>query len=337
MNEPLHRLFLLHALTPLHIGGDEGVGGIDLPTMREAHTGYPLVPGSSLKGVLREAGELAHGVAADAVRGAFGPPQAEAGDFRGGLVLTDAHLLALPVRSLYGTFAWLTCAPVLARLDRDLALSGAAGRLPSLAKVGKTAALVAAAEDGQPASALVGSSGGRHRVFLEELIMEVEASPEVTTVAEGIAGWLWPGEEGACSRELFTRRLLVVHEDVFAFYTRLGMEIRSRVKIERETGTAAGSGPWAEEHMPAETLLAGLAMGRATRVKPPRKPEERGGPEEGEAAAGESWPAGKSLEVLEGLAAGAPVLRFGGHSTIGLGRARFHLAPNGAPPRKEKP
>ncbi len=116
MSEPDHQLYLLHALTPLHVGGDEGVGGIDLPTMREAHTAYPLLPGSSIKGVLREAVEARHGVDSAEVRGAFGPPQAESSDFRGGLVFTDANLLALPIRSLYGTFAWVTAPPVLARL-----------------------------------------------------------------------------------------------------------------------------------------------------------------------------------------------------------------------------
>ena len=46
----------LHCLTGLHIGGtDEGfeIGGIDNPVIKDLITGYPYVPGSSLKGKLR--------------------------------------------------------------------------------------------------------------------------------------------------------------------------------------------------------------------------------------------------------------------------------------------
>src|SRR5205807_971444 len=38
--------------------------------------------------------------------------------------LTDARLLAFPVRSLRGVFAWVTCRTVLERLERDAALAG---------------------------------------------------------------------------------------------------------------------------------------------------------------------------------------------------------------------
>lgn len=43
-------------LTGLHIGGSSGfsaIGAIDSPVVRDKHTGWPIVPGSSLKGKLR--------------------------------------------------------------------------------------------------------------------------------------------------------------------------------------------------------------------------------------------------------------------------------------------
>lgn len=328
MSEANHQLYLLHALTPLHVGGDEGVGGIDLPTMREAHTGYPLLPGSSLKGVLREAAEIKYKNAdSDEVRGAFGPSQVESGDFRGGLVLTDANLLLLPVRSLYGTFAWVTCPPALARLGRDLEVAGL-GRFPSIPEIDRKTGLVAVGEGGRARSALLVESAPGGRVFLEELAIQARPSAEVAELASRIAAWLWPAE-GDRARDFFLDRFLVVHEDVFSFYARLGLEVRSRVKIDRNTGTAAGSGPWAEEHMPAETILAGLVMGRRTKVKPKKNGEER----QGKTAAdeGTEWSPQKSLGILREVASQSPVIRFGGHSTIGLGRARFRLAGPGSP------
>lgn len=301
-----HRLYLLHALTPLHVGTGDAVGAIDLPTLRERHTGFPLLPGSSVKGVLREAAELAPAVAEESVRFAFGPPRENAGDHRGGLVLTDAHLLALPVRSLCGTFGWVTCGEVLRRLRRDLEVAGIDAPDPVPA-VGERAAGLLPTDDGQKSSALLVPV--RQQVFLEELLLTVEKRPEVTKLAEWMAERLWPGDEQA--HTLLRQRLLVVHDDVFAFFTRVGLEVRSRVKIDPETGTAAESGPWAEEHIPAEALLWGLAMGRTTLVE------------------GEKKRPGDSLGVLAEVAGAGPVLRFGGHATIGLGRARVRLANGG--------
>jgi CRISPR-associated protein Cmr4 len=324
MSEADHQLYLLHALTPLHVGGDEGVGGIDLPTMREVHTDYPIVPGSSVKGVLREAAELSHGPDSAEVRGAFGPPQAESGDFRGGLIFTDANLLALPVRSLYGTFAWVTCEPALSRLARDLEVAGLAEPMPDFSAIDRESGLVPAGEDGAALSALVVQTPAS-RVFLEELALRAVPSAEVASLAAKLAGWLWP-DENERARSFFVRRLLIVHEDVFSFYTRLGLELRSRVKIDRDTGTAADSGPWAEEHMPAETVLVGLIAGRRTKMKSKRGMGEGGRrPAGGGTDEGTAWSPAQSLGVLRGIVDKTPLIRFGGHSTIGLGRARFRL------------
>ena len=57
------RLLFIHALTPLHPGSGQGVGAIDLPIHRERATNLPVLPGSSIKGCLRDAmaAELAAG------------------------------------------------------------------------------------------------------------------------------------------------------------------------------------------------------------------------------------------------------------------------------------
>ncbi|MCS7269380.1 MAG: RAMP superfamily CRISPR-associated protein, partial [Geminicoccaceae bacterium] len=50
----LTRPFLLHALSPLHAGTGQAAGIVDLPIARMKATGIPFVPGSSIKGVLRD-------------------------------------------------------------------------------------------------------------------------------------------------------------------------------------------------------------------------------------------------------------------------------------------
>ncbi len=313
MTEAEHHLpYLLHALTPVHVGGDEGQAGIDLPTLREQHTGYPLIPGSSVKGVLREEAMENASTSEKEVNAAFGPPSEEAGDHRGGLVFTDALLLALPVRSLYGTFAWLTCPFALHRLSRDLGVSGL-DPLPTFAELVFEDCAVPASDDGKLDSKLVERKDDSGRVYLDEVELTARPSQDAATLARDLSSWLWPGDAEAA--ELFRGRLAVVHDDLLGFLSRLALEVRSRVKIDRDTGTAAGSGPWTEEHIPAETLLAGLAVGRRTQEG--RRPE------------GTRWKAEQSLEVLRSLTRNGPLLRFGGNATIGLGRTRMRLVENG--------
>ena len=48
------RIFHLHALSALHVGTGQGIGAVDLPIARSRATNLPLVPGSALKGVLRD-------------------------------------------------------------------------------------------------------------------------------------------------------------------------------------------------------------------------------------------------------------------------------------------
>src|ERR1035437_2635373 len=119
------KMYWLHALSPLHVGAGAGVGFIDLPIAREKVTGWPILPGSGVKGVLADHHKAATDKARrdnHQLRAAFGiadSDDATTGN-SGSLVFSDARLVCLPVRSLYGTFAWVTSALALNRLARDL-------------------------------------------------------------------------------------------------------------------------------------------------------------------------------------------------------------------------
>jgi CRISPR-associated protein Cmr4 len=54
MRKLSQHLVTLYTRTPLHIGCGTSVDVVDLPIMRERITGFPVIPGSSLKGVLRD-------------------------------------------------------------------------------------------------------------------------------------------------------------------------------------------------------------------------------------------------------------------------------------------
>ncbi|MGB9873676.1 MAG: RAMP superfamily CRISPR-associated protein, partial [Hydrogenobacter sp.] len=49
----MSKTYLIRTLTPLHVGTGTGLGYVDLPIYREAHTDFPSIPASAIKGVLR--------------------------------------------------------------------------------------------------------------------------------------------------------------------------------------------------------------------------------------------------------------------------------------------
>ena len=310
-------LYLVRAISPLHVGVGEGLGTINLPTARESLTGYPLVPGSSVKGVLRDHAEYRN-LTKEEVWTAFGPDQTQAADARGGLVITDANLLALPVRSLYGTFAWVTCPFILRRFAADAAEAGFDdGILETFRDLGR---------DGQQnprvtdeACRLLAKGEGERLLLEDRPFGGVVRDPGVRAAGAWLAQKLWPNDEDRDLRAFFQARFAVLPDDPFGFFTRTALEVRQRVRIDRQTGTAAASGPWSEELMPAETLLHGLVLGRRTVFVPDGTPNDtrRKGPEDGPG-------------VLRSLLADRPLLRLGGKSSGGSGRVHLRLVePNG--------
>jgi len=304
-------LYFLHAVTPLHAGVGEGVGAINLPTARERATKYPFMPGSSVKGVLRERAEqIKGGDDKEAVVVAFGPPSEFAADARGGLVFTDASLLCLPVRSLFGTFAWVTCPLVLRRFVRDATEAGL--DMPALPSFVGDAVM--------PTGTCLVKAAPATGLFLEELRLEAAANSEGANAwVEWLKARLFAGDE--VEQGFFSERFVIVRDDIFSYYTKMSLEVRNRVKIDDDRGTAAKSGPWTEEHLPTESLLVGLAIARRTAyVK--RGRDEKGDPTEEKPSARNAEDA---WSVLEEVLRQRPVLRFGGHASVGLGRARIGL------------
>ena len=123
--------YFLHALSPLHVGTGQSVEAIDLPIARMRSTGIPFVPGSSVKGVIRW--ERKEQLLQDEWTAVFGPDKQNAEEHAGAVVFGDARLLALPVRSLKGVFAWVTSPLLLVLAKRDLdGVSGVPTNVPSI-------------------------------------------------------------------------------------------------------------------------------------------------------------------------------------------------------------
>ncbi|MFQ3582859.1 MAG: type III-B CRISPR module RAMP protein Cmr4 [Chloracidobacterium sp.] len=243
------RLLLMHALSPLHAGTGQGVGVIDLPIAREKATGLPYVPGSSVKGVLREAC-MADDKGRHHVSQVFGPESEQASDHAGTLHISDQRLLLLPVRSFAGTFAWTTSPYGLARFARDLTAVGGAlpGFIPSLPANSDQAWTTEATK----------LCAQEKTVILEDLDLVAQPQAAVNAWADWLGRALFP--ESADWQAWLRERLCVVGDDVFNFLAETATETTARIRLDDETKTVAEGALWYEEALPAESVLYGLAV-----------------------------------------------------------------------------
>jgi CRISPR-associated protein Cmr4 len=238
-------LLVLHALTPVHTGTGQAVDVVDLPVAREKVTGWPVIPASSIKGVLRDAccsKDPRHGKAFGGPDPGDAPEGGSTRHFAGNLLFSDGRLLCFPVRSFAGVFAWTTCPSALERLARDCR----AARLedpPRLAGP-KDLSSVLVTE-----STRLRDSGDR--VILEEFDLKV-ADPRVDELAKDIASRVFEDENW---RESFVSRFAVLHDDLFTTLTETATEVVARVALMDETKTVRPGALWYEEAVPAESIF----------------------------------------------------------------------------------
>jgi len=224
-------ILFLFTRTPLHIGAGASVGAIDQPIVRERHTGYPVIPGSSLKGVLRDACNRGNQAAqADALFGT----QTDAGKVSFG----EGRLLAFPVRSAKGAFAFVTSRLALERFRRDR--DGLTG-LPELPTLPDMECL---------AGETVTVSNNQHKgVVLEEYRFNPK---DVFPVAwENALQALLDDPVWQAGKS----RFVMLSDGDFAHFVKSTCEISQHVGINPETGTAKKGALFNLEAVPAETLF----------------------------------------------------------------------------------
>jgi CRISPR-associated protein Cmr4 len=300
--------YLLHALSPVHAGTGQAAGIIDLPIARMRSTGIPFVPGSSLKGVLREARRSGQ-TPSDRLAAVFGPlrrvpgPEGDTAvlDHAGALVVGDARLLALPVRSFRGTFAFVT-SPLLLRLaHRDLAGVNGLPRPPEAIAGSEAKARVVDKSLNVPVDP---KGKGPKVLYLEDLNLDATLNdPDANAWAEAIKKAL-PEDE----RDLFARRFALVDDETMTFLWETATQVDTRIRVDHTTGTVADGALWTEESLPAETLLVGLMS--ATAETSPRNDKDKLGEEE-------------LLNVALPARSTGEIIQLGGKATIGRGRCRL--------------
>ena len=286
-------LLLLTSETPLHAGAGQSVDGIDLPIQREVHTDWPCVFGSAVKGALRAHAEQRMEPKSTAITDLFGPDHGGAQErdtsHAGALLVGDATLLALPVRSLQSSFKWVTCPQAIRRFARTAERLGLALTLPAISQPAPDKAL------GQ----------GDAKLFLEEFRFEQSPDACIGALAKALA----PLSGGALDEATLLQRLVVVHDDIFSFLARNATSVQPHIAIDSTTKTVKDGALWFEETLPPETLLYVPLTATASRRK------------------GGALTAAQVLEQFEQLLpAGKNWLQLGGNETTGMGWCRVGIA-----------
>lgn len=235
-------LYHLHTLSALHCGAGQSAGVIDLPIARDRATNLPLVPGSSLRGVLRDDFAGKDGKESPLEKTLFGPRSIGGADdaYAGALAVGDAHLLLLPIRALAGIVAYATCPFILKRYAKDANIAIAAPELLD------TQAF--------HASGNVNSLAGK--IVLEDLDLVPVHKSEADAWAQAIAKIVFPDD--AEGQKDIVARFLILPDSVFSFLAETATEIRARIAIDNDTGIVINGALWYEENLPAESVLWGI-------------------------------------------------------------------------------
>ena len=244
-----HQLLSLITETSLHAGAGGSQGYIDLPIQREAHTDWPCIFGSSFKGALRAAATLSAGTSLNDVLWLFGPESAAApapgvdAAGAGALVVTDARLALLPVRSLTGHYKWVTCPAVLKRLQSDLLrldllLPSDKPWPPALPNPKGEEVCVHGVPVANPPKTLL---------YLDELAFSSQIQ-NISLLCVALSGAL------GISKEDLEQRLAVVDDARFAHLARYATPVATHVKLDERKRVVKGQ-LWTEESLPPDTVL----------------------------------------------------------------------------------
>ncbi len=302
----LHDLLFYQTITPLHVGCGQDVGVVDLPVIRERTTGYPFLPGSGIRGSLRQ---VFGSRDAGSVSSLFGPTaeESETGPRHAGCVAVhDARLLLFPVRSDQAPFLWITCPAVLQRFSRDVGVF--------LANPGAWPAPFGAAPGDEK---VLGRFKGLV-IYLEEMDFGVLPLPP------DLSPWLAALGSALGVADL-AARIAVVSDGTFHYFVTHATQVLQHNRLTSAKTVAQGQ-LFSVEAVPPEAVFYGF-LG-ATEPRQPLKPEGEGAgaEEEPEEETGGPKTREQALAALKGLFTGTDActwLQLGGDEGTGLGVTRI--------------
>src|SRR5690625_2034009 len=222
----------LYAISPVHMGSGQAVDVIDNPIQRERHTGHPSFAGSGLKGALRHS-YINLGGDPDFINHLLGPaPDGGEGGatalHAGAVSIGDAQLVALPIRSLRGSYVYATSGEAIARALRLLKLAELDINWPVFS-VSKNQALVSNEQQ---------LSDGK-KLHLEAFEYQAQVDDALRDLAKQLADLALPDKPGhAFFREKISNDLIVLSDSDFSYFAQNAMVVEPHVRIDPVTGSA---------------------------------------------------------------------------------------------------
>ncbi|MBB1126679.1 type III-B CRISPR module RAMP protein Cmr4 [Thiospirillum jenense] len=278
----------LLAETSIHAGAGQMATAIDLPIQREAHTGWPVIFGSAVKGALRARAEEQK---VDWLFSVFGPDVGNAHEHAGALLVGDARLLLLPVRSLTGHFKWVTCPALLKRFAADakrLELTAFSIDLP----------FDLLADD----TVLLPQLTKTHVLYLEEFQFNT-AERDFSAIIPVLAKLM--GRDDA--EAILNKQLVLVNDDRFNHLAQFATPVNPHICIDNATKTVKPGALWYEETLPPDTLLYVALHAQSARMK------------------GSNQSAAEVLKHVTTELFQRPYLQLGGNETVGMGWCKVSI------------
>ncbi len=240
---PQEKRLLMHTLDPVHIGIGGGFGAVDLQVLRETNTNLPIVPGSSLNGVIRAyAAQRLNGGQCSGQRDhcgnciicyAFGYANGVSASSRGTVRVQDAEILLFPVASGAGPI-WITTKARLARFGFMLKAPNSHSGLDDHRTVYLTLPRTAWNHNAIPIGWLLLQSDSGWKI----------TPPDNATIPK-------------VDEPIITQRTAIVPERLFSHLVNINLERRTSVSIDPETGAAQDGALFTYEAMPRSTWLVG--------------------------------------------------------------------------------
>lgn len=245
------KIAFYHCHTPLHIGSGTTLDIIDLPVQRESHTDFPVMPSSSIKGVIR----AEHGLKKVNFSPDKFPENPEAcpenvnqekckeffnlfghGEHEGDIIFTDGKILLFPVKSVKGVFVWITSPFVIERFKRDTGID-----IPFNKEALKNKGAVVSSEEPVISNKYL---------VLEELSFEAEIDNSLKNSFDML------------ELDIDPKRIAVLSDDSFRYFVKNHTEVNARTRIDQAKGTVKEGALWYEELVPAETVFYNLIFSR---------------------------------------------------------------------------
>ncbi|MFZ5765369.1 MAG: type III-B CRISPR module RAMP protein Cmr4 [Thermodesulfobacteriota bacterium] len=277
MRNDTRLLYGIYTLTPLHVGTGQAIGAVDLPVTREQSTGLPFIPATSIKGVVRDVLEAHLPGKNDDIKDLLGSDMKDQDDLRaGGLIFTEAQILALPFRSLNMPFVFVTSYLVLERFDRNLRAFGFADTLTlgsHLKNLDRNKPYVS------------DKAKSNELLVIEDLIFnkeEVLFHEAVTHIASSLQDLLPEDEQP--TRDRLQTSLVILPDREYLALARRCLPVQARTKLTSGKTASKYTSPegkeekgnlWYEETVPSDSLFAFFVMNRSGASSKPKAPVDR--------------------------------------------------------------